>query len=277
MPTPPPAADENATPLYGIRYPKATAKAYTLPTKLADLATDMETVLHDAAMPAVISSAIIVAASSTARDSHWGTPTTSTARLALQGLGATTIRTDLGIVQQYFANLTDGGTNPGGRTTAGWYQVSASGTTGSLLAAVKTTAQSLASSTSGSTSIVTWDSATGNPFVTSPAFTFTTATGVAVCNIAGNYDVTGWLTYAANGAGNRGAAIWKALAATPTTFFYQDVNLVPGLPAVSSYLNQVVVKSLLPMAVGDVLRLEGLQSSGSALNVNSAAFRIVAA
>lgn len=64
-----------------------------------------------------------VASSSGARDTHWGTPADATARLALQNLAATTIRTDTGITERYYAGLTDGGSNPFGRAVAGWYPV----------------------------------------------------------------------------------------------------------------------------------------------------------
>lgn len=64
-----------------------------------------------------------VASSQAARDSYWGVPANATARLALQNKGARTVRTDLGVTQQYFAATTDGGSNPGGKITAGWYVV----------------------------------------------------------------------------------------------------------------------------------------------------------
>ena len=65
-------------------------------------------------------STTFVAASATARDAKWGAPTTVAARVLLQNKGARTIRTDLGIIEQYFA-VYNSSTNPGGRTTAGWY------------------------------------------------------------------------------------------------------------------------------------------------------------
>lgn len=64
-----------------------------------------------------------VASSQASRDSYWGIPATATARLALQNKGARTVRTDLGVTQQYFAATTDGGTNSGGRQIAGWYMI----------------------------------------------------------------------------------------------------------------------------------------------------------
>lgn len=80
----------------------------------------------DRARLTALEAAIYVAASSAARDAHFGTPANATARLALQNAGALCIRTDKGWTEQYFANTTDGGSNPGGVTTAGWYPLAGS-------------------------------------------------------------------------------------------------------------------------------------------------------
>lgn len=66
-----------------------------------------------------------VASSQAARDSYWGIPANATEQLALQNKGARTVRTDLGITQQYFG-LYNQSTNIGGRTTAGWYPINKS-------------------------------------------------------------------------------------------------------------------------------------------------------
>jgi hypothetical protein len=63
-----------------------------------------------------------VAASENARDSRWGVPTTSAAQLLLQNLGARTVRTDTGYTER-FHGIYNATSNPGGRTTAGWYPV----------------------------------------------------------------------------------------------------------------------------------------------------------
>lgn len=126
MPTPPPSSEENASSLYGIRTPKANSHAYLLGTLLGHTADDIETVLTDFGLPTVATGTPIVAASSAARDAHWGVPSSAAARRALQDLGAITVRTDLGITEQYFAGLTDGGANPGGRSLAGWYALTSS-------------------------------------------------------------------------------------------------------------------------------------------------------
>jgi hypothetical protein len=70
---------------------------------------------------AVDNPTVFVASSEAARNAHWGTPTTGSTQLALQNLGATTIRTDLGITERYFANYS--GSNTGGARVAGWYPV----------------------------------------------------------------------------------------------------------------------------------------------------------
>lgn len=65
---------------------------------------------------------VYVASSEAARNTHWGTPTTGSTQLALQNLGATTIRTDLQMTERYFATY-NASTNPGGARVAGWYPV----------------------------------------------------------------------------------------------------------------------------------------------------------
>jgi hypothetical protein len=124
MPAPAPAADQNATPVYGVRYPKTSSKANMLARDFEDIAEDFEQIMLDAGVPPVVTGTPVVAASAAARDTHWGIPATATARLALQALGAQTIRTDKGWIEQYFAGLTDGGANTAGQTPAGWYPIS---------------------------------------------------------------------------------------------------------------------------------------------------------
>lgn len=65
---------------------------------------------------------VYVANSEAARNAHWGTPTTGSTQLALQNLGATTIRTDLQYTERYFATY-NVSTNPGGARVPGWYPV----------------------------------------------------------------------------------------------------------------------------------------------------------
>lgn len=71
---------------------------------------------------AVDNPTVYVASSEAARNTHWGTPTTSSTQLALQNLGATTIRTDLQMTERYFATY-NASTNPGGARVPGWYPV----------------------------------------------------------------------------------------------------------------------------------------------------------
>ena len=61
-----------------------------------------------------------VASSAAARNSYWGVPANATEQLALQNKGARTVRTDLGITEQYFG-VYNASTNVGGRDVAGWY------------------------------------------------------------------------------------------------------------------------------------------------------------
>lgn len=110
---------ENATPIYGIRYPKPTAPAYQLPTSFQHTGLDVEAALSAASFPPVQSAAIMVAPTQAARDSYWGIPANTSEQLALQNRGATTLRTDLGITERYFAAA------PPLRPVAGWYRAGA--------------------------------------------------------------------------------------------------------------------------------------------------------
>jgi hypothetical protein len=111
------------TPLYNIPYPDPTDKPKDAAAHFQGIANGVEAALQAASIPPVISSATMVAASAAARDAYWGTPTLLADQLTLQNRGATTIRTDTGWTERYFApyNAT---TNPGGATPVGWYPVS---------------------------------------------------------------------------------------------------------------------------------------------------------
>jgi hypothetical protein len=69
-----------------------------------------------------ITATIFRVASAAARDVKFGVPATSVQRLALEG--ALCVRTDTGLVERYYSNLTDNAS--GGTTTAGWYPIGVS-------------------------------------------------------------------------------------------------------------------------------------------------------
>lgn len=124
-PIPAPGADEDATPLYGIRKPKSSRLAKFIWQSIARIGDDVESALQTFGLPTVATGAIVVAASAAARDAHWGVPATAAARRALQDSGAVTIRTDTGIIERYYAGPTDGGANTmPGYPTAGWKPLS---------------------------------------------------------------------------------------------------------------------------------------------------------
>lgn len=128
------------TPIYAISYPDGTTRVIDLPTALHDEAYSIEAALTAFGMPPVVSSNMVVAASSAARDAHWGTPTTAAGRRTLQNLGAQTVRLDTGWTEGYYAGLTDGGANPGGATVAGWYRIGGKEMGGAVLRSATTNA-----------------------------------------------------------------------------------------------------------------------------------------
>lgn len=123
MAIPAPGADETATPVYAMRRPKNSRKAYKFYESVSRLADDLESALLSFGLPPVVTGTPVVALTDGARDTYWGVPATAAARRSLQDSGAITVRPDKGFAEQYFAGLTDGGANPGGRTAAGWYRV----------------------------------------------------------------------------------------------------------------------------------------------------------
>lgn len=110
------------TPVYGIPYPGPTDKPKDASTHFAGIANGVEAALQTAVIPPVVAASIYVAPSDAARDAFWGKPTTPADQLTLQNRGATTIRSDKGYTEQYFAAY-NASTNPGGAGAAGWYVV----------------------------------------------------------------------------------------------------------------------------------------------------------
>lgn len=110
------------TPIYNIHYPNGSSKANALGPELQQMATDVESALKAAQIPPAQPMSIVVAASEGARNAHWGIPDSESARLALQSAGATTVRTDKGWTERYYATY-NAASNPNGATPAGWYPV----------------------------------------------------------------------------------------------------------------------------------------------------------
>lgn len=142
---------------------------------------------------------VFVASSAAARDTKWGTPTTSSTQLALQNLGATTIRTDLGVVERYFA-LYNASTNPGGVSgAAGWFPIDGSAVFYGTATRSTTSGTDYLIGASGyayteAFDTLAWHNASTNPERITP-------------NVAGLYRVTNVATYAANTANYRRAVI----------------------------------------------------------------------
>jgi hypothetical protein len=143
-PIPAPDAYEDANPPYGIRSPKPGAPATRLPLAFQRIGQDVSTALADFGLPPVVTSPAVVANSSSARDAHFGTPASAATRRTLQDSGAQAVRVDKGYTEQYFAGLTDGGANPAGRTTPGWYIVNGPGAPTALTLAANWTVYSAA-------------------------------------------------------------------------------------------------------------------------------------
>lgn len=150
------------TPTLAIRYPDGSTKANQLAAALQAQALDTEAAILAAGIPPVQPMSIVVAATQAARDSAWGIPATEAERIALQNLGATTVRRDKGWTERYYATY-NSVSNPAGASVAGWYQIDGGTLKGAVNAA-------------GDTGWVKFGTAGAIPFATGwSAFNYTDA------------------------------------------------------------------------------------------------------
>lgn len=173
------------------------------------------------------------AASSTARDAHFGVPANDTQRLALQNAGSECIRTDLGYSEAYFATY-NASTNPGGATPYGWYPLA-----GALPNLAYTTNASQSVTNTG----VTVTFAATNTMAIAQGITFNAATGVATIVSAGNYQITGKVNFAASTSGSKQLAIQK-----------NATNIVNNLRTTAA-IDTLEINAVLKLAAGDTISL----------------------
>ncbi|MFJ6085180.1 hypothetical protein ACIQI8_27605 [Streptomyces sp. NPDC092369] len=81
--------------------------------------------------------------------------------------------------------------------------------------------------------------------------------------VAGTYAITGMVSFAANATGNRAGRITVNGTAVPGSF-------VKGLAATATHSSGAAFHAQAVLAVGDYIELQGLQTSGGALNTSSA-------
>lgn len=231
------------TPIYGIRYPEPTTKAYLLPESFQNLALDTEGALSAAAIPPAVPAPVMVAATAAARDLYWGIPANNTQRQTLQNKGATTIRTDLGYTEQYY-NLYNASTNPGGALVSGWSPIS--GTAIGAKLSRNSTAFSLANSAYTQLTSVGFST-----IVARGGVTVTTGSDTRITiPTPGLYRISAFLY--ASGAGQRILAVTKNAAAPEGVG-----DIVRFQPPVVSLFE--------PLLAGDILRFFGYQDSGASL------------
>lgn len=199
---------------------------------------------------AVANPTVFVAASAAARNTHWGTPTTGSTQLALQNLGATTIRTDTGVVERYFAtyNVT---TNPGGTAAPGWYPIDGSATFFGSCTRSAATGTNYLMGASGyafteSTDTLGWHSPTVNPERVTP-------------NVAGLYRVIATSQTAANVTGNRRVLIMKNGSAYAESTFASVNTLSTNSATAVMTMNGTT----------DYITAQTDQNSGSSLTVTA--------
>jgi hypothetical protein len=198
------------------------------------------------------------AASSTARDAHFGVPANDTQRLALQNSGAECVRTDLGYAEAYYATY-NASTNPGGATPAGWYPAAGQSVTGGLIR--NATAVTIATASS-----ITLTSGFDIGFSTGVTVTAGSTPSITI-PATGLYQVNSLLTWA-SGAGSTVRYLWvtKNTSANATPTAAQTVISYIVQPAGTSAVSlggSMIVK----LTAGDVLRLCVNQASGASLTL----------
>jgi hypothetical protein len=188
---------------------------------------------------------VYVAASAAARNAHWGTPTTSSTQLALQNLGATTIRTDTGVVERYFATY-NATTNIGGSAAPGWYPVDGSATFSAT--ATKSTTNNTVENVGASgyaytelTDNLGWHSPTVNPERITPT-------------VAGLYRVTSTIYWGAGTTGTRRLQLLKN--ATP---------ILESRNTASVSIGNNIVFVLAMNGTTDYININSFQDNGGAL------------
>lgn len=252
MPIPAPGADEDATPIYGIRKPKASRKAMYIHQSIARIGDDVEAALQAFGLPPVAPSGSVVAFNDAARDAHWGTPANATARRTLQDLGATTVRPDKGWTERYYAGLTDGGANAGGAVVAGWYPISGSLPFGSLKRSPNP-----------------WSFPNNSQAVLGDLVTDVQA-GVTVGSTLGRmtivtpglYEVGCGVIFLVNPSGARLLFINKN-----STSYNVNPLSAASLPGSASAQTGIQAKAIVPLVAGDVVRFFAYQNSGGALAI----------
>ncbi|GAB2558838.1 hypothetical protein [Leucobacter ruminantium] len=110
-----------STPRFNIKYPEGADKPKDFPAHTEALALSVESALIAASIPGTSNPDIRVCPTAAARNSYFGTPTTTAAQLALQARGPLAIRTDTDSIERYWAAKS--ASNPHGKATAGWYPV----------------------------------------------------------------------------------------------------------------------------------------------------------
>lgn len=190
------------------------------------------------------------AASSTARDAHFGVPANDTQRLALQNSGAECIRTDLGYNESYYATY-NSSTNPGGATPAGWYP--ATGATPNL-AVITNTAQNLAATAAA----ITFGGSLIQDIENNVSFN--KSTGTVTIAQPGLYRVTGAFTVNATTSGTKGIYIYKNGA----TYFSQALTTAVVTP--------LEISAVLKLVAGDTVNIYGYANVTTATVVGGSSY-----
>ena len=99
------------------------------------------------------------------------------------------------------------------------------------------------------------------------AFSIAHSTGLLTCAKAGTYKLEATADFAANATGSRELALDKAPSATPTVFAEISRSFAAAIGA--TVVTNLLYREFITCAVGDVLRMGAVQSSGAALTLTT--------
>lgn len=141
---------------------------------------------------------------------------------------------------------------------------------GQLAPAVRAHSSAAQSTTSGSVTLLTWDTNDTDQGTSTAQHSTSSNTGRLVCQQAGMYVATLWAEFATNATGERMAKIQLNGAGTNSGTDMANTRVNADATA-SSPTELVCTTPPVHLGVGDYLEAYALQSSGGALNVNGGA------
>lgn len=194
---------------------------------------------------------LIPAGTTAQRNAYWGSPGDANARLALQKTGRWS-RSDNNVMEAYYALNTDGGTNAGGASVAGWYPMNAGSPSGRIKRSGA--ALTIPNGSWGNLSTTSlWDASSAQSFVEVPY------NNGWVPTYSGWYEV-GYNLHGGTGLNNYVVGMTVNLASVTSADQLYGVQVSSGNGAGSI---GVSASAFIPVVAGQVIRLFGYGQGAS--------------